>query len=222
MNHRQEAAMSKVLSILTRIAGSLIVSFGCGLAALFVAGAVTGAVADGDDMTGLFLFIPLVAVLVPAGVVTGAAAGATTAQRVMRRRSSFWKALLGAVAGLIAGGVLAACLLSLSNSMRMDWWQQNTEILVVLTVVSSGVIAGGVVGSGWDAKPAVSSGMTRPQQGVVPPGDLPKPRPGQARCPFCHSSTFRVGEETGLRRCSDCQSVLPNYILGNAGLAERI
>ena len=56
-----------------------------------------------------------------------------------------------------------------------------------------------------------SSGM----QGVISPGDLPKQQPGQAKCPFCQSTAFRVEEEASFRRCSDCHSVLPNYIQGN-------
>jgi hypothetical protein len=58
-------------------------------------------------------------------------------------------------------------------------------------------------------------GTISPQQGVYSPGDALKQLAQVAKCPFCHSTTFRVEEEAGLRRCSDCHSVLPNYIQGS-------
>jgi hypothetical protein len=126
------------------------------------------------------------------GGTIGAAGGATVVQKILRQRSSFWKALLGAVVGLLIG------------------------IPIVLTVygiplVPVVVVAGAVIGSRGKDEPVSSSGM----QGVISPDDTLKLQPGQAKCPFCHSTTFRIEEEAGSRRCSECHSVLPNYIHGN-------
>lgn len=60
----------------------------------------------------------------------------------------------------------------------------------------------------------VSSPVTRPQREVASSSDSVKLRPRAAKCPFCRSRTFSVVEEAGSRRCSDCHSVLPSYVLG--------
>lgn len=61
-----------------------------------------------------------------------------------------------------------------------------------------------------------ASPVTRPQKAVTSPSDSVRQRPRLARCPFCRSTTFRVVEEAGSRRCSGCHSVLPSYVQGNA------
>ncbi len=62
---------------------------------------------------------------------------------------------------------------------------------------------------------SAASPMTRPQQKVTSASDSVRQRPRLARCPFCRSVTFRVVEEAGSRRCSNCHSVLPSYTQGN-------
>ena len=59
------------------------------------------------------------------------------------------------------------------------------------------------------------SRMARPQRKVTSASDSVKQRPRIAKCPSCRSNTFRVVEDAGIRRCSNCHSVLPNYIQGN-------
>lgn len=58
-------------------------------------------------------------------------------------------------------------------------------------------------------------GASHLQQEATSAGGTPKQEPQRARCPFCGSNTFRVEEQAGQRRCSDCQTVLPWYIRGN-------
>ncbi len=77
----------------------------------------------------------------------------------------------------------------------------------------TGALAGARIASRGKDKPA-DAVMTGPQQGGILSGDILKAQPVQGKCPFCHSTTFRVEEKAGLRRCSDCHSVLPNYIHG--------
>ena len=60
-----------------------------------------------------------------------------------------------------------------------------------------------------------NSVMSHPQQEVTPSGHAPKQEPRLAKCPFCRRTTFRVVKEAGIRRCSECHSVLPSYIQGN-------
>lgn len=150
---------------------------------------------DPDSRAGqeaLFIFVCLVGPGLLIGGTTGAAGGATIVQRLLGQRSSFWKALLGAVVGLLIG------------------------IPIVLTVygiplVPIAIIAGAVVGSDGKDEPVALSGM----QGAISPSDILKPQPGQPKCPFCQSTSFHVEEAAGFRRCSECHSVLPSYILGN-------
>jgi nitrate reductase NapE component len=84
---------------------------------------------------------------------------------------------------------------------------------------------------GYHGSTPASSLTTRRDQQVTPPGHAPRQQPRQqeatafvntptqrgtqAKCPFCRSTTFRVVEEAGSRRCSNCYSVLPNYIQEN-------
>jgi len=179
--------MRSTLRVLARTTGSIVGLFIGGVSVFlvfsFIVAAVAGPVYLSDMTTGslLVVFFGPPAALV--GAIMGAAGGATITQEFLKQRSSFWKALLGAVVG--------------------------TVVPVIGTVV------GAVIGSSWGAKPASSSAMILPQQGVISPGDILKPPPGQSKCPFCRSTTFRVGDEADSRRCSDCHSVLPNYLQGN-------
>jgi hypothetical protein len=57
-----------------------------------------------------------------------------------------------------------------------------------------------------------ASPVTHPQQGETLTSYAPKQQPQWAKCPFCRSISFRVEEEAGYRRCSNCHSVLPSHI----------
>jgi hypothetical protein len=101
-NHRREAAMRELLRVLARMAGSVVGWWIGGWLLLFGEMAVVGQMAP-DDTTGVGLpvviFLYALAFLV--GGAPGAAVGATIVQKILRRRSSFWKALLGAVVGSV-------------------------------------------------------------------------------------------------------------------------
>ena len=149
--------MSKTKVVLLRIVGSVVGLLAGG--ALLCAAAVPVSTAilaacNGDDEfvdeAGLFIFGPLGALL---GAVIGAAAGATITQNALRQRSSFWKALLGAVVGLMAGvSTMALCLWTLYvlGVWHDGWW----PFFVAIAVVLAATVAGAVIGSGWNAKPA--------------------------------------------------------------------
>ena len=62
---------------------------------------------------------------------------------------------------------------------------------------------------------SAASTMTRPQRKVTSASDSVRQRPRLAKCPFCRSVTFRVVEEAGSRRCSNCHTILPSYTQGN-------
>jgi MFS family permease len=179
MDKETGGSMSKVL---LRIVGSIL--------GLLAGGVVLGLLSviilswnyEGDPDEGVWYTANFFALGFLVGAVVGAAAGATITEKAIRQRSSFWRALLGALLGSV--------------------------------VPLIGTVAGAVIGSGWKAKRAEAV-MTRPQQGVVSLGDTVKQPPGVAKCPFCQSTAFRVVEETGSRRCSECRSVLPGYMKGN-------
>jgi hypothetical protein len=132
--------MSKTRMVIQRIAGSVVGLFAGGVSlgwlsfALFYPPDVRG-----DPDQDLFAFVICGGLGFLVGGTMAAAVGATVAQKVLRQRSSFWRALLGAVVGLLIG------------------------IPFVLTVygipiVPILIVAGAVIGSGWNAKPIVSSG----------------------------------------------------------------
>ena len=118
--------------------------------------------------------------------------------------------LVGAVVGAAAGATITQRVLR----QRSSFWKALLGAVVGAVAPVIGTVVGAVIGSGWKAKPA-DAAATSPQRGVILPGDTLKQQPGQAKCPLCHSTTFRVEEDAGSRRCSDCHSVLPNYIQGN-------
>ena len=122
--------MSRTRMVLLRIAGS-VVGLAVGVAvgvALF--SCLHLAYPPGDDFFLVGLGILCSAVL---GTV-GAAAGATVTQKLLKQRSSFWRALLGAVAGMVLGQL---CALSVFG------------VLAVPILIG----AGAVIGSGWKARP---------------------------------------------------------------------
>jgi hypothetical protein len=131
---------------------------------------------------------------------------------------------MGGVIGFLVGGVLVfyvfLCIV-LAVGGPISSGDMTTGGFVVILFGPPAALVGAIIGavagvriaSGGKDKPA-DAVMIRPQHGVISP-DAPKPQPGQSKCPFCHSTTFYVEEEAGSRRCSDCHSVLPNYIHGN-------
>ena len=188
--------MNKTSTVGQRIAG--------GVVGLLTGGMLLGGLSysvfytsppGGDPDQDLVAFVILGGLGFLIGSPIGAAAGATMTQKSLRQRSSFWRALLGAVVGLLIGMPFVL-----------------TFFGTPLALVS--IVAGAVLGSGWGAKPADTLAAL-PQQGVVSPGVMLKPQPGEAKCPFCRSIAFRVVHEAGCRRCSDCHSALPNYTQGN-------
>jgi hypothetical protein len=190
MDEPKEAdKMNKTSTVGRRIEGSVVglLAGGMALGALLVG--LFGQSWGEDWAFGAFIFFGGLGFL--GGGIVGAAVGATVLQRGMKQSSSFWDALAGAVVGLVIG---VPCAL--------------TGFGIPLVPVL--IVAGAVIGSGGKDEPGPSCGT----QGVIS-ADTVKQQPGQAKCPFCHSTTFRVEEDVGSRRCSDCHSVLPNYIQGN-------
>jgi len=129
--------MSKTRMVIQRIAGSVVglLAGGVALGGLLVR--LFGQSWGEDWALGAFIFYGGLGLLI--GGTMGVAAGATVLQKVLRMRSSFWRALLGAVIGLLVG------------------------VPFVLTfygapIVFVTIVAGAVIGSGWNAKPVVSSG----------------------------------------------------------------
>ena len=198
-------------SVVGLLAGGVIGGGAGGLIGILLASKDT----SGDSDYALFWFIASIGLGLQAGTIIGAASGATIAQKLLGQRSSFWRALLGTFVGLIIGGFV---------SIPVSYGLVALGALVgygaiyfgAPVITCSSMVAGAVIGSGWKAEPASSaSGMTRPQQGVISPGDTLKQHSQVVKCPFCASTTFRVVVDADLRRCSDCHSILPNYIQGN-------
>lgn len=195
MNHGKGAATSIDVRPFLRIVGSVLGLLVGGVLLAWLLLALYGPSSNGDpyDMGAWGDFIIFGGLGLLIGGAIGAAVGATVVQKLLRQRSSFWKALLGAAIGLLVGGFFVVTV-------------YGAPVALVL------IIAGAVIGSGWKGKPdPSSSGM----QGVVSPSDIMKTQPAQARCPFCQNTAFLVVEEGGSRRCSECHSVLPTYIKGN-------
>ena len=88
------------------------------------------------------------------GVVAGtagAAVGATITQTLLRQRSSFWRALLGAVVGLVVAALCAVLLCFAPRVLGETFWV--VTYLAVPIVGCTTIVAGAVIGSGWKAKP---------------------------------------------------------------------
>jgi hypothetical protein len=120
------------------------------------------------------------------------------------------------VAGLLFAWAVAAVVLTLA--LVLDSIPGPVKIA---GYVIAGVIAAVAYGlfSYWSAgDPEESSSQSvasRPWKPVASSGDTPKQQSGQAKCPLCGSTTFRVEERAGSRRCSDCRAIIPRYIKGN-------
>ena len=105
-NHKQQAAMRTILRVLARIGGSVIGLLAGGVVLLY---GVLGSLSlltgpwEEDNALGGLIFIGGLAFLV--GTVPGAAVGATITQRLMKQRSSFSRALLGALVGTVLPGI---------------------------------------------------------------------------------------------------------------------
>ena len=80
--------------------------------------------------------------------LVGAAAGAIVTRRVLRQNGSAWRALIGAVIGLLVGGSAGSCLWCLHVDLGPGW--AFTTCAIAATPAFLGVVAD----SGWKAKPA--------------------------------------------------------------------
>jgi hypothetical protein len=148
----EKAATRGFLHVLAGIVGSLIGSLLGGVLGFLGAWAVVVRTANGNEDAGLIGVIILCPPAFLLGATIGAAVGATIMQRALRRRSSFWRALLGAVAGLLAGVFVIYCLWRLDVSMAAEWWE------IAIAGVSAPIAAGAVIGSGWKAKTTDAAG----------------------------------------------------------------
>jgi hypothetical protein len=139
--------MRRTLRILARIAGSVIFSLGGGVLGFLGAWAVVVRTANGDEDVGLMGVILLGPPSFFLGATVGAATGATVVQRLLREKISFWRALLGAVFGLLAGVFVIYCLWRLDVDMAAEWWE------VAIAGTTALMAAGAGIGSGWKGKP---------------------------------------------------------------------
>lgn len=131
---------------------------------------------------------------------------------------------VGVVIGFLVGGFLVSYLFAFivdavfgssptSHMTTRSFLGVFIGPAAALVAAITGAVAGARIASRAKDKPA-DAVMTDPQQGVISSTDMLKAQPVQGKCPFCRSTTFRVEEKAGFRRCSDCHSVLPNYIHG--------
>ena len=148
--------MSKRRMVLLRIAGSVVGLLVVGVAVgvtLFFCLPLAWPVTGGDTW-----FAARVVLGALGGVVlgtVGAALGATITQRLLRQRSSFWRALLGTVVGLVVGVPCGLSLLFFLTGGRQTGSTASVlaASLTTLTIALATMIAGAVIGSGWKAKP---------------------------------------------------------------------
>jgi hypothetical protein len=130
---------------------------------LTIAGSVLGLLVGGEVVAGPILGLsyrriieaqewePLLFIMfgVP-GIVTGAtigaAGGATIMRKVLRQKSSFWKALEGTIRGLLYGFFLAVLIGIFLGGI--------SKLVVFGLIICTSMVAGAVIGSGWKAKPA--------------------------------------------------------------------
>jgi hypothetical protein len=151
-----------------------------GMAVLIIAGGILGALCGAVSLglLGLLLAVELVpdnpndptggwgtaiglgAMGILTGTVIGAVLGTVVMQKVLRLRSSFWGALLGAVAGLLSGVVL------LCGFHNLGKWHDGWWLLFAATAFAwLTSVVGAVIGSGRKARPAapVKPSGERPQ-----------------------------------------------------------
>jgi len=190
----REAAMSKTSMVLLRIAGSVVGLLVSGL----VGGALGALVAirffqipgHPDQSSGFFLVLVVLGFFV--GGTMGAAGGATIAQKLLRHRSSFWRALLLAGVGMVVG---IPCVIS----------------VFAIPIVSAVIVAGAVIGSGWKARPADdASSKAEPAPSFTRQGN-------DTHCKKCGSEL--IGQGGPCRKCDDVKtrpcSSCGRYILAN-------
>jgi hypothetical protein len=147
----KEETMRRLLRTLARIAGSVAGSLVGGVLGLVAVAFVVAGMANGNDDAGLAYSILLCPPGFLLGATMGAAVGATILHKVLRQRSSFWKALLGAIAGLLAGGLPTAfCLWALYD--HGIWLDGLSALLVAIAVACASAATRAVIGSGWKVK----------------------------------------------------------------------
>ena len=144
--------MSKTRVVLLTIAGSIL--------GLLVGGGSVAGLALGlyyhemakdmpNEWAGLIIFL-LGSLAFQLVAPMGAAAGATITQKLLKRRSSFWRPLLGAVAGLVVGWIFVLFL-----SRCLPGLDLETEVIVAIgLILCTSAVAGAVIGSSWKSKPA--------------------------------------------------------------------
>jgi len=146
--------MSKNSMVLLRIAGSIVgLLAGAGtVGGLFylLMSRLTHHNANPDESSPSFV-INIVPVLL-VGAIVGATGGATIMQKVLRQKSSFWKALLGTFLGLLVGWVLCLPVLFALQPLLGPRLEGAWEFVTVGLIICSSMVAGTVIGSGWKAK----------------------------------------------------------------------
>jgi drug/metabolite transporter (DMT)-like permease len=136
-----------------RIAGSVVGLLAGGLAL----GGLGGLVAilffrdpdHPDQSSGFFIILAGLGFFV--GAIAGTALGATITQKLLRRRSSFWRTLLGTFLGLLVGCFLSLPVSKVLEHLRVAGWLAGAPIILI------SMVAGAVIGSGWRAKPATEA-----------------------------------------------------------------
>jgi MFS family permease len=161
--------------VLLRIAGSIVGLLAGGLAGMGLAwlAAVLLIRDDSRPEVGSIAFMGLAAIGLAIGNIVGATAGATIMQETLKRRSSFWRALLGAVAGVLAGGLPTVLCLLVSHGFGGWWWW---PLLIAFPCATT--IAGAVIGTGGkdeqDRHTEVQSHTSRQGEEVFMSGDPDK------------------------------------------------
>jgi hypothetical protein len=158
----KKSTVIRTVRILARIAGSsvgFLVGVYVAYIAVFLVAQLFPSLREGNpDAAGLFiaLFIAMPVSLLIGGSL-GAAAGANIMQKIFRQRTSFWKALLGTVAGLLVGGLPTALCLWASYDHGI-WDDGLSAFLVAVAVACASAASGAVIGSGWKAKTTDAAG----------------------------------------------------------------
>jgi MFS family permease len=145
----KESAVKRILRFLAQVTVSILFSLLGGILLLLAAWEVVMMTTNDNDpvhaaLIGVVCLGGLGYIL---GTTVGAATGATIFQRVSRRRGSFWRALLGSAAGLLAGGCVLAAMWVLEVSMT-GWCT-----VIAIASIPAPMAVGAVLGSWWKAKP---------------------------------------------------------------------
>jgi hypothetical protein len=132
---------------------------------LGIAGGTVGLLVGAAAVRGLFFLIewglthhnasPVInfAPFLLVGAIMGAAGGATIIQKVLRQKSSLWKALLGSFVGLLVGWLLSLPVCFVLYYLIGSHLEGTVEFVAVGLSVCIPMVAGAVIGSGWKAKP---------------------------------------------------------------------